>query len=182
LGFGYGLLRADAPDDAKRKAAQNAILELSQNLDAKDVSERAALIVKDHASEDISSVFRRKNAGGLGIGQAVEAGHQDSIERLVMDFSRKKNTTEAELERYQTEYLRVAKVLQTMAQLAPHRATERVRKDAKLYKEWLDVAAEFKEGTAGFRTAVEEKDPKKVRLAAGKMLDTCCHCHGLADF
>jgi hypothetical protein len=50
-----------------------------------------------------------------------------------------------------------------------------------LSREWAEVAAEFKDGTAGFRKAIEEKDPKKLRLAATKMHNTCCHCHGLAD-
>lgn len=176
-----GANNVPVPEDVKRKAAQDAVVDLSENLGARDVSERAAKVVKAHASEDISSIFRLKRAGGLGIGNATEANHQDGIERLVLDFARKKTTTEAELEKHHADYLRIAKVLQAMAELAPHRATERVRKSPELAKEWAEVAAEFRKGTANFRKAIEEKDPKKVRLAAKEMHNTCCHCHGLAD-
>jgi hypothetical protein len=188
LGLGYGALRADTQDTAptpeqlKRDKAQQAILNLSQNLNAPDVSEWAKAIVKEHHSEDISSVFKLKIRGGLGIGALTEAGFpQDGIERFIMLLSRRRTTSEAEIAKYQGEYLRVAKVMQAMAELAPHRATERVRKSPQLSKEWAEVVAEFKEGGANFRKAVEEQDPKKLRLAAAKMHNTCCHCHGLAD-
>jgi hypothetical protein len=170
-----------SPEDVKRKAAQDAILNLSQHLGDLDVSAQAKVIVAKHHSEDISSVFRQKHVGGIGIGKAVEVHTRDSVESMVIELSRKKTTTEAQLERYQDEYMRVAKLLQAMAELAPHRATERVRNNPALAKEWAEVAAEFKAGATGFRKAIEEKDPKMLRLGARKMHDTCCHCHSLAD-
>ena len=168
--------------DDKRVAAQSAILKLSDNLDAKDVAERAKQIVKEHASEDISSVFKIRAKGGLGIGKLTEVtAKHDGIERLLLNLQRRRTITEAEIEKYADDYLRVAKVIQAMAELAPYRATERVQKDSKLTKEWQEVTHEFKEGARTFRKAVDEKDPKRLRLAAEKMENTCCHCHDLAD-
>jgi hypothetical protein len=96
-------------------------------------------------------------------------------------LARRRTNTEAELGQYQTEYLRVAKIFQAMAELAPHRATDRVKKSPRDLKEWVKVTGEFKHLTADFRRAVEEKDPKKVRLAAINLNSTCCECHSLAD-
>jgi hypothetical protein len=183
LGFGArGIGQSDPAERAKQTAAQNAILRLTERLQDKEVSELAKQIVQEHASEDISSVFTLKSRGGLGIGKLTEvAGTQDGIERLVQKLRARKTITEAEIEKYSADYLRVARVLQAMAELAPHRASERVRKDERRAKEWAEVSHEFKVRTAEFRQAVEEKDPKKLRLAARALNDTCCHCHGLVD-
>jgi hypothetical protein len=158
-----------------------AIVELSQHLGEKDLSNRAKKIVHEYRSDEISSIFVRKDAGGLGIGSLTQVTQQDSIERLVIQLARRKNITEGELDQYQADYVRVAKVMQAMAELAPHRATERIRKDDKLLKQWLDTATDFKTKTADFRRAVEERDPKKVRVSALNLRHTCCDCHAQVD-
>jgi hypothetical protein len=50
--------------------------------------------------------------------------------------------------------------------LTPHRATDLIKKNEKLLKEWLETTTDFMHRTAAFRLAIEEMDPKKVRLAA----------------
>ena len=152
LGLGWGVLLAEPPPDDPRKQAQAAIVKLSDNLEAKDVGERAKQIVEQYDSCDISSVFRRQRGGGLGIGKATGAKHPDSIEGLIADFSRRKTTTEAELEQYRDDYVRVAKVMQAMAELAPYRG------------------APFTRG-----------DPKRVRVTARSLEQTCGACHVLRD-
>ena len=184
--LGYATLGVGQPDtsseDDRRAAAQGEILRLGDNVDAKDVAERAQRIVQSHDSDDISSVFMLRNQGGLGIGKLTEIeAIPDGIGRLMQRLRNRKTITEAEIDKYSTDYLRVAKVMQAMAELAPYRANERVLKSAKLSEEWREVAKEFKEGAAEFRKAVDEKDPKKLRLAASAMQNTCCHCHGLLD-
>ena len=87
LGLGWGVLSAEPPPDDPRKVAQAAIVKLSDNLEAKDVGERARLIVQQNDSCDISTIFTSERRGGLGIGKATEAKHPDSIERLVRDFA-----------------------------------------------------------------------------------------------
>jgi hypothetical protein len=181
LGLGWGVLPAEPPPDDPAKQAQAAILKLSDNLDAKDVGERARLIVQQHTSCDISSVFVPQRHGGLGIGKATEANHPDSIDRLVRDFARRKTTTEAELEQYRDDYVRVAKVMQAMAELAPYRGAPFTRGNPERAKAWEEVSAEFRQKTATFRRAVEDADPKRVRTTARNLEQTCCACHALRD-
>jgi hypothetical protein len=181
LGLGWSLLSAEPPPDDPRKVAQAAIVKLSDNLEAKDVGERARLIVKDNDSCDISSVFTSQRHGGLGIGKATEAKHPDSIERLVRDLAHHKTTTEAELEQYRDDYLRVAKVMQAMAELAPYRGTPFTGDKPESVKAWAKVSAEFKEKTAAFRRAVEETDPKQVRVTTQSLEQTCFACHNLRN-
>src|SRR5262249_3380862 len=71
LGLVSCLLAAQQPPQNSRQAAQAAIIDLSNNLDAKDVSARAKKIVDEQDSCDISSVFRMKRSGGVGIGKAA---------------------------------------------------------------------------------------------------------------
>ena len=184
--LGLGRLVVGQTDDVtsydKSTMAQSAIIELGEMLVAKDVSERARRIVREHDSEHISSVFKIKKKGGLGIGKLTEiANTPDGIGVLMSRLSSRRTITEAEIEKYADDYRRVAKVLQAMAEVAPHRATKRVQKSAKLTAEWNEVTSEFKEGASSFRKAVDEIDPKMLRLAAGKLSNTCCHCHELSD-
>jgi hypothetical protein len=180
LGLGLAMLPADPPPD-REKLAQAAIVKLSEHLDANDVPDQAKKIVHDFASDEISSIFRKKDQGGLGIGSAAEVIHQDGIERMIRDLSRRKTISEAELEKYQVDYVRVAKVMQAMAQLAPYRANERIKKDDKRLQQWLQTASDFQRKTGDFRKAVEDRDPKKVRLTAFELNHTCCDCHGQLD-
>jgi hypothetical protein len=181
LGLGWSVLPAEPPPDDPRVQTQAAIVKLSDNLEARDVGERAKRIVEQYDSCDISSVFRLKRSGGLGIGKAAEANHVNSVERLVLDFSRKKTTTEAELEQYRDDYVRVAKVMQAMAELAPYRGPPFTRGVPERVKAWENVSAEFKQKTAAFRRAVEDTDPKRVRTTAQSLEETCCACHVLRD-
>jgi hypothetical protein len=181
LGLGLGVLLAEPPPDNARQQAQAAILRLSENLDGRDLGERAKQIVQQYDSCDISSVFRLKRQGGLGIGKAAEANHPDGIDRLVLDLSRRKTTTEAELEQYRDDYLRVARVMQAMAELAPYRGAPFTRENPERARAWAKVSAEFKQKTAAFRRAVEETDPKAVRTTALSLQQTCCACHELRD-
>ena len=182
-GIGWTVLRAESPPPAtSARKAQNAIVHLTQNLKDDNVSEQARKIVKDHESSDISAIFRARNGGGLGVGKLTEIGFRDSVQHLIGSLSSRRNTTEQMFDQYQVDFLHVAQVLQAMAELAPHRATTRIQKDPKLFKEWLETTSDFKQKTGEFRTAIEEKDPKKVRLAARALNDTCCHCHNLVDF
>ena len=181
LGLGWGVLLAEPPRDDPRKQAQAAIVKLSDNLEAKDVGERAKQIVEQYDSCDISSVFRRQRGGGLGIGKATGAKHPDSIEGLIADFSRRKTTTEAELEQYRDDYVRVAKVMQAMAELAPYRGTPFTRGNPERVKAWEEVSADFKQKTAALRRAIEDTDPKRVRVTARSLEQTCGACHVLRD-
>jgi hypothetical protein len=181
LGLAWGVLLAEPLPDDPTKQTQAEIVILSDNLEAKDVGRRAKQIVQHHTSCDISSVFVPQRYGGLGIGKATEANHSDSIDRLVRDFARRKTTTETELEQFRDDYVRVAKVIQAMAELAPYRGAPFTRGNPERTKAWEEVSAHFKAKTAAFRRAVEDTDPKRVRTTARSLEQTCSACHALRD-
>jgi hypothetical protein len=160
------------------KAAQNAILDLASKLDTTDFSALAQKIVKEHDSEDISSIFRMKRRGGLGTGILPE--DKDGIERLVQAWSRKAPSKE-EVDRYQWELLRTANAIRAMSELAPYRLALRPTKSPQENKERQEVLVEFKSAALAFRDAVVEKDPARVKTALTQLNNTCCHCHGLVD-
>src|SRR4051794_32557386 len=109
----YSVGAAPLPDqmDAK-KAAQAAILELSNTLDQKDVIERARKIVREHESESISSVFDRVERGGLGLGiYGKTAKHVNSIQAMINILSRQQPPTEKLLNDNYADFLRSAKMI-----------------------------------------------------------------------
>jgi hypothetical protein len=181
LGMILSVGRADPVPDTDREAAQKAIIDLSNKLNDKNVVAIAKKIVKDHDSCDISSIFRLKRGGGPGIGKLTELGYPDSVEHLIIQMSRRRTLTEENLEKYREDYLRVARIMQAMAELAPHRATEAALKDEKRARAWADVSANFKGKTLAFRQAIEQADPKQARLAAMNLLNVCSDCHLLRD-
>jgi hypothetical protein len=160
------------------KAAQNAILDLASKLDTTDFSDLAQKIVKEHHSEDISSIFRLKKRDGLGTGILPE--DRDGIERLVIAWSRKAPSKD-ELNKYQWELLRTANAIRAMSELAPYRLALRPTNSPQENKERQEVIVEFKSSALAFRDAVVEKDPARVKTALMQLHNTCCHCHGLVD-
>jgi hypothetical protein len=170
------------PTDQLRPAVA-AILKLSNNLNATDVSAQAKKIVEDYDSCDISQVFIHKGPrrGGLGIGTAVKAGYTDSIGALVRDWAGPRPPTKAVLQAHQKDLLQVARVLQAMAELAPFRNPFAAVANAKDRKtdEWRKVAADFKVVTRRFRDSIQEGEPTTVRKVAVRLEKTCNACHAL---
>src|SRR5262245_36439668 len=168
------------PDDPRLKV-RAAIEDLSNHLDDKDAPGRAKKIVAEFDSCDISTFFQGKRQGGFGIGALAKNQYQDNVGYLLNQLERRKDITEKELNDSQTDYVRVAKGLQAMAQLAPYRGDPFTRGNEKKEKAWADVAKDFQKTSASFRIAIEERDPKKVRLAAGSLNQMCTACHMLRD-
>lgn len=178
---GATILFADPPKMRPRDRAVAAIEDLSNHLNDRDVADRAKKIVADHESCDISSFFMFKHIGGFGVGKLARDRSHDSVQSLVSQLAREKTLTEASLDDNQADYLRVAKGLQAMAQLAPYRGAEFTRGNKTKEQAWADVAVEFQKVTADLRSAIEQRDPKKVRLSAKSLSETCLHCHNLRN-
>lgn len=183
LGLGYCVLAAGPPPEEKdsRLKAQYAIVGLSNHLGDKDVPQWAKKIVEENDSCDISTIFALKRHRGLGIGKATEMGINDSVNALIPALANRKTTTEADLEKHKDDLLRVAKAMQAMAELAPYRLPPHLQKNEQRVKEWADVSADFKVKSAAFRKAVEETDPKQVRLTATGLHNACNNCHKVRD-
>jgi len=173
-----GPLAAQRGPDPREAAAQADILALADNLDDPDAAIVAQNIVLAHASEDISSVFAFKERGGVGIGALARAHPRNSIDRLLGDYVRKAPSRQ-ELETYQADLDRTARVILAMSELAPHRNPYAGTPNRKQSQEWLRVSAEFKLRATEFRAAVACKDPEQVRKAAGTLHNMCCDCHSL---
>ncbi len=172
---------ADNPQDdpaKKAKAAQAAIIELSQYLDAPDAKARAQKIVREHAAEDISSTFMGTRFGGLGAGSLAVNPNSDGIDRLVRQWQFK-GPTPAEIARNQPEMIRIAKIIRAMSELAPYRVPKTAR--PQVAREWAEVAAQFHETALGLHTAVEKGESNTIRDAAKTLNQTCCHCHSLLE-
>lgn len=186
LGLGLGLVAAAQPPAPEQPVGSGvaAILKLADNLEGKDVSLRAKTIVKDHEDScGISVVFSMKSSGGLGIGSAVQAGHKDSIEHLVRDWSGDKPPTREELQTHQKDLLQVARVLQAMAELAPHRMMRMRSRDSQgkeqTAEDWRKMTGEFQGSTRDLRDAIQQNDPAEARGAAVRLQQACYTCHKL---
>lgn len=165
-----------ATTESERKA-QQAIVELSKQLGDPDVARRAKGIVTKHDSQDISSIFVPRRHGGLGTGKLAEAGFPDGIEGLLSMLSRKPLEQET-LKKHRGDLVRVVRIIQAMAELAPHRAVRFPPGDRRI-QEWQDVSARFKARAQDLRDALMAFDTNHIRLAARELHHTCCDCHSL---
>ena len=157
-----------------------AVLRLADSLDQPDVARRAKRLVEEFDPCDLSLVFtlKRPRGGGVGIGSAIKAGHPNSIDSLVRNWAGPRPPTKEELQAHHTDLLRVARVAQAMAELAPFRAHIYVpRRDEKRAAEWHKVCADFKKVTRAFHDAIDTKDPVVTRKVAVQLQATCMACH-----
>jgi hypothetical protein len=158
------------------EAAQQAILYLADQIETEDVPNLAQKIVREHASENISSVFRFKRKGGLGTGILPE--QQDGIERVLLKWQRK-GPSRAELEKYHVEALRMAALVRAMSELAPLRMAVQPLHPKVERKQLDEVVREFQSAAREFHAAVAANDPLRVNQSATRLGHTCCDCHGL---
>jgi hypothetical protein len=114
----------------------------------------------------------------MGIGSAVRAGHRDSIEALVQDWSGSKPPTREELQLHQHDLLQTARVIRAMAELAPHRRSIYVpANNERMGEKWQQVCGEFKTVTRDLQLAVADINEARTRQAAIKLQKTCNACH-----
>lgn len=159
-----------------------AVLKLADSLDRDDVPIQAKRIVDELDACEVSRVFtlKRPRRGGVGIGSAVQAGHKDSIEELVRDWSGAKPPTKAELQTHQADLLQMSRVLRAMAELAPYRQTIYMPpNNQKMAESWQQVCGEFKTVTRALHDAIEKTDQAETRQSAVQLQRTCTACHKL---
>jgi squalene-hopene/tetraprenyl-beta-curcumene cyclase len=181
LGTAFSLLALKACEkDQLKNPTVAAVVRLSEELDRPDISARAKHLVDTLEICDVPLVFLQKRRGGPGIGSAIQAGHKDSIDDLVADWSGARPPTWQELQTHPLDLLQVARILQAMAELAPHRVHIYVsKKDEARTRDWLRIAGDFKTVTRDFRHAIEQADPTVTRNAALNLQKTCTACHTL---
>lgn len=154
------------------------IVKLADTLEQGNVSARGKKIIDTFDACDMPMIFRLKERGGAGIGSAAQAGHKNSIDDLVRDWAGRKPPTQKELDAHRMDLVRTARVLQTLAEMAPHRVDIYIPKnDEKRKEQWFKVAADFKVVTGEFREALEQADVTRTRNIAVKLHKTCMACH-----
>jgi hypothetical protein len=184
LGLGVALAASAQPETLGKNLSPTvaAVQKLADSVDQADVTVRAKKIVDDLDACEVSRVFTvtRPRRGGVGIGSAVQAGHKDSIEDLVRDWSGPRPPTKDELQTHQKDLLQVARVLQAMAELAPFRKEIYVpANNEKMAKDWRKVSAEFKTVSRDLRDAIDKTDEVQTRRVAVRLQRTCNTCHQL---
>ena len=184
VGFGLGLVATaqQGTPGTNVNPTVAAVIKLADNLDRPDVSLQAKKMVEELDACAMSLVFtlKRPRGGGVGIGSAVKAGHKDSIEDLVRNWSGPRPPTREELQTHRKDLLRAARVMQAMAELAPFRVHIYVPKqNEKQVVEWRKVSAEFKVVTRALRDGIEKTEPAETRKAAVRLQRTCSSCHQL---
>jgi hypothetical protein len=184
LGLGVALAGSAQPGAPEGGLSPTvaAVQKLADGVDRADVALQAKKIVEELDGCEVSRVFtlRRPRRGGVGIGSAVKAGHRDSIDDLVRDWSGPRPPTKEELQAHRKDLLRVARVLQAMAELAPFRREIYVPKnDERRAADWRQVSAEFKTVSRALRDAIEKTDPAETHRVAVRLRRTCGACHKL---
>lgn len=182
LGVGVGVAaNAQSSRPPRKSPTVIAILKLADTLETADLPARAKQIVEELDVCEMPLVFRDRQRGGAGIGSAAQAGHPDSIEGLVRDWSGAKPPTKQELTAHRADLTRTARTLQVLAELAPHRVHIYVNKDdARRTERWYQVSADFKAVTKDLRAAIESTEPVETRKAAVRLQQTCNGCHNVA--
>jgi hypothetical protein len=179
LGLGLAAaLVAGAQPTVRKIPVVIEIVKLADTLEQGNVSARGKKIIDTFDACDMPMIFRLKERGGAGIGSAAQAGHKNSIDDLVRDWAGRKPPTQKELDAHRMDLVRTARVLQTLAEMAPHRVDIYIPKnDEKRKEQWFKVAADFKVVTGEFREALEQADVTRTRNIAVKLHKTCMACH-----
>jgi hypothetical protein len=159
-----------------------AVLRLADDIDRPDVAALARDLVEQYDPCGMSRAFNPVALGGVGIGSARQAGHQgDSIELLIKNWSGPRPPTRDELREHRQDLLRVARVIQAMAELAPHRQNNYVNSDRPpAVERWRRVSADFKAVSRELRDAIDRGRVGATRKAAVRLQQTCNACHDLA--
>ena len=169
---------AQAQPPGRKVPVVMEIIKLADTLEQGNVSARGKKIIDTFDACDMPMIFRVKERGGAGIGSAAQAGHKNSIDDLVRDWAGAKPPTQKELDTHRMDLVRTARVLQTLAEMAPHRVDIYIPKNDEQRKEqWFKVAADFKVVTGEFRAALEQADLARTHNSAVKLQKTCTACH-----
>ena len=112
------------------------------------------------------------------MGLCNRKGGRIFIDDLVRDWAGAKPPTQKELDTHRMDLVRTARVLQTLAEMAPHRVDIYIQKnDVQRKEQWFKAAADFKVVTGEFRAALEQADLARTRNSAVKLQQTCTACH-----
>ncbi len=175
-GVTVGMSRgADDEDELLNKAIEAAKKVILEKSDGPMDAAAAAMLAKEHKMEATMKLFKPKSKRGVGVGDLTKAGHKDSIELLIRDYTIK-SPTKAEVEKYNKELIKAANITAIIAEMTPNWAPI---KDSgpKTKAKWLELTKEMKEGAADLVAGAKAKDEKAVETAAKRLNNSCAECH-----
>jgi cytochrome c556 len=162
---------ADDPDEKKaNKEAADAVLKLAKG------SGNAQDIAKKNQIEYVMHGFKLRNKGGIGVGAKAGAVTPDGIEAKIINLA-KKALQKGDLAKEADGLTQAAKVTKAIADISEFYAPKEKKAD-KDPKEWKKYNDDMKMGADALIDAIKSGDPMKVKMAAGKLNQSCNECHG----
>ena len=146
-----------------------------------DVPKEAAALAKHHKIEATMKLFKPKSRGGIGIGELVNAGHKDSIELLIRDYTIKP-PKKGEVALYADDLIKVGRISLAIAEMTPHYiplTPSSAEGRRRIVTRWKKSSGEMKKASADLIEAANAKDEKAVAIAAKNLHNSCAECHSL---
>jgi cytochrome c556 len=165
-------------DDKEIKEAQKDILDLAKAIedgkDSKYVASRVAAIKKKYEElGTVMHVYKPRDKGGLGFGEAPKGG----IEFKIRDLSKRK-LAPLTLQKEMKELIRLGYVNIAMAEIAkPYFGKP---KGGKGKKDWDQHLEDQKKAAQELIAAIKAKDSATLKKVADKLDASCNNCH--SDF
>jgi hypothetical protein len=170
----------DDVDPKAVAAAQKAVLELAGKLGDKEMGEKAKKLATDHDIKlTMRGAFKPRSQGGVGVGAgAPPFGMKDGIELAIIDMAVKKdNPGKSVLEKNNADLIKLAEIVQTMAEINHFYKPKPAPK--KNPKDWERFNDDMKAASKDLLEAIKARDQKRVTDAARKLNTSCTECHGV---
>jgi hypothetical protein len=181
LALAIGLLTAatgqTADDDerAAMKEAQEMVVKLLDNLDKggafKDQAEAIHKKFPDNLKAVMSSAFKPRDKGGMGVGPKGTKGKGIELEIISLG---KKARSPAELVKQKDDVVLIGNVSKALADIAD------LYPQTKNMDKWKQYNQEMRAAAGELIEAARRGDPKAVKDAANNLNASCNSCH--ADF
>jgi hypothetical protein len=148
-----------------------------------DIRKAADELTKKHDLEFVMGAgFKPREKGGLGVGATPGAIKPDAVELKLIDIGATKpkktepKITEKDIAAEKNDWIKMAQVSQTLAEIAPSYAAMDKRTPAE-QKKWNRYCEDMKKGSIDLVGAINTGEPKKVQQAADKLNASCNDCH-----
>jgi hypothetical protein len=177
LGVGVLLTAKYGRAAGDEKTIRTTVLDIAAALDKKDVEtakkKSADLAAKKVDLEDVMALFKRRAAGGFGVGEKPGNEDLDGIELRLKELEKNGDIAKEAPDIAQLG-LRAAAIAHVAEAMVPEK--KEGNKDPKDWKQW---SADLREDSLKLsKLAVADKvDPAEVKKAAAKITRDCKKCH-----
>jgi len=135
-------------------------------------------VAKKHMIEHVMRGFKLREKGGIGLGEKPEAITPDGIEAKILLWATKKLPTKQDLSKDSAAYVKGIEIVKTIADINEFYAPKEKKGDKDPVK-WKKFNEDMKVASKSLIEALKATDPGKVKIAAGKLNQSCNDCHGI---